>query len=393
MKAPLALLTAASALAMAGNSPASGQTRFSTIYNFSDGYPRAISRVGAVLYGAFQGKVNGSYTCGSIFSLEPVSGGSSGQWNESVLYSFGANLNACTPTIAPLPGPNGALYGLAGVLYELLPPAEPGGAWTETDLCNLTPTTGLASGPAGSFYVLDEAADLLQLSPPAAGDGPWTATDLFDFPSGPVLAPNSLIAGPDGILYGTAGMGGYARANLGAAFQLTPPTETGGSWHLKILHNFGAGGGTGGNPVALTLAPDGTLYGVTCGAGANCNPVENGNAGAGVVFQLTPPASEDGEWAYTVLANFHTNNPYSPLVLRGGNLYGTYETATGGVVFELQPPATPGNAWTIKYLHHFTNGQVPFGPIILDENGVLYGTTGTLNNFVQTGTVYRIETQ
>ena len=94
-----------------------------------------------------------------------------------------------------------------------------------------------------------------------------------------------------------------------------------------------------------------------------------------------------------MLANFHTNNPYSPLVLRGGNLYGTYETATGGVVFELQPPATPGNAWTIKYLHHFTNGQVPFGPIILDENGVLYGTTGTLNNFVQTGTVYRIETQ
>jgi hypothetical protein len=202
-----------------------------------------------------------------------------------------------------------------------------------------------------------------------------------------------LISGPSGTLYGTSELGGYAPGQYGAVFQLTPPSTAGSDWSLKIIHSFGSGMGSGGNPVALTLASDGTLYGVTCGAGVNCSFIEFGRLGEGVAFQLTPPASGDGPWSYLVLANFGQRHLDSPLVERSGNLYGTYESPSGGAVFELAKPTAPGGAWTVKYLHRFTNGQVPFGPLVMDENGVLYGTTGSLFDVVQTGTVYRVETQ
>jgi len=44
----------------------------------------------------------------------------------------------------------------------------------------------------------------------------------------------------------------------------------------------------------------------------------------------------------------------------------------------LQPPSASGGARTVKYLREFTVGQNHFGPLVMDENGVLYGTTGTL---------------
>ncbi|MGC9946972.1 MAG: choice-of-anchor tandem repeat GloVer-containing protein [Bryobacteraceae bacterium] len=396
MKAPLALLAATAAVASAGGAPAAGQPRFSTIYNFTDGFPLAISRIGGVIYGAFQKRVNSFYTCGLVFSLEPSSGVASGeQWKETVLYHFPDSGDACEPTTAPIPGPGGALYGLASALYELQPPAEPGGTWTESvDYSLSAPVSSLVYGPAGSFYALNVDGgiyfdgDLLQLTPPAAPGGSWMGTDLFDFPGGhSALALNSLVAGPDGLLYGTStfgsSIGGY-----GTAFQLSPPAS-GAGWNLKILHNFGAYAGRGaGDPIALTPASDGTLYGITYG------PNQFGGLGQSVVFQLTPPASGDGDWTYTVLFLVHDATLDSPLVLRGGNLYGTYFTPSGGVVFELQPPAASGGAWTVKYLHEFTDGQNPFGPLVMDENGVVYGTTGaTLDNNVQIGTAYRLETQ
>jgi hypothetical protein len=153
-----------------------------------------MGRINGVFYGAFQGEENGIYTCGSIFSLEPSAGDTSGeQWDETVLYNFPANGGACQPSTPPVPGPGGALYGLAGNLYELQPPSDPGGDWTETVQYALDfPAGNLVDGPAGSFYVLNDGGgagfvgDLLQMTPPAAPGGPWTGTDLFDFFKRPI---------------------------------------------------------------------------------------------------------------------------------------------------------------------------------------------------------------
>jgi hypothetical protein len=278
MKSPLVLLLVAALLAW----PAAGQTGFRTLYTFTNGVPGMLSRVNGVLYGTFVGWENSNNTCGSIFSLQPGTGDPPGrQWNETVLYNFRGNGDACTPTTALVPGPGGSLYGLSaaggadggGAFYELQPPAEPGGTWTETVPLSLSAFSGLVNGPHASFYVIDESADLLQLVPPAEAGGSSTAVDLFDFAFGHgALGPNSLIAGPDGILYGTSQFGRREYDGNGTVFQLTPPSAAGGHWAMQILHNFGTDRNAASDPIAVALASDGTLYGVTCGFGGYCGP-------------------------------------------------------------------------------------------------------------------------
>jgi len=82
MKAPSVLLPFITLLAAAFTPSAVGQSRFNTIYSFTDGYPVAMGRVNGVFYGAYQS----SGTCGSIFSLQPSAGAPpADQWNETVL--------------------------------------------------------------------------------------------------------------------------------------------------------------------------------------------------------------------------------------------------------------------------------------------------------------------
>jgi hypothetical protein len=61
----------------------------------------------------------------------------------------------------------------------------------------------------------------------------------------------------------------------------------------------------------------------------------------------------------------------------------------GGAVFELQPRSETGGDWTYTALHTFTNGQVPFGPMVMTESGTIYGTTRDLFGSPG-GTVYEI---
>jgi uncharacterized repeat protein (TIGR03803 family) len=83
------------------------------------------------------------------------------------------------------------------------------------------------------------------------------------------------------------------------------------------------------------------------------------------------------------LHNFATSDgaePWAGVISdAAGNLYGT--TAGGGIlnfgtVFKLTPKA--GGGWTEKVLHRFgqgDDGRLPFGPLIFDADGNLYGTT------------------
>ena len=103
----------------------------------------------------------------------------------------------------------------------------------------------------------------------------------------------------------------------------------------------------------------------------------------------------------TVLHNFCNTKdgcePYGGLILdSSGNLYGTTSAggSRGGIVFELTPPAPPATQWTEKKLHNFGNGDdgySPNGGLIFDGSGNLYGTTtygggsGTCNEPDSTG--------
>ena len=375
--------------------PAAGQTHFDTIYTFTNGYPVGLTASSGELYGAFQGLGSTGIGCGVVFELQPPPTGN-GAWPEAVLYSFGeATTDACDPAFTPIFGADGALYGTAvawggyglGALYQLQPPAFSGGSWTESTPYSFPafPASGPVLGPRGSIYVLNGDNELMQLAPPSAQGGNWTGTVLYNFPFGTLV--DSLIEGTGGVLYGTSEFGGLAPGQRGEVFELKPPSGPGGAWAYQTLHSFGYGNGDAGNPNSLTLASDGTIYGTTYGASIT------GGLGEGAVFELTPPASPGAGWAYTILKNFGGLHLDSPLILRNGSVYGALASATGGAVFELQPPSTAGASWTLVFLHNFTNGQVPFGQMVMDQRGVLYGATGITDGQSQSGTVYQIETQ
>jgi uncharacterized repeat protein (TIGR03803 family) len=151
----------------------------------------------------------------------------------------------------------------------------------------------------------------------------------------------------------------------GTAYELT---LSGGSWTLTPLHQFVPG--SDGNQSFGNLIFDfsGDLLGTNRYGGP-------GNAGG--VFKLTP---YNGSWDFAVLHSFSgENGPQAALAIDGpGNLYGTSVDGGkygAGVVFELAPS---GSGYVYSVLHDFTGGSDgghPYGQIVLDANGNLYGAT------------------
>ncbi|HEX8817941.1 MAG TPA: choice-of-anchor tandem repeat GloVer-containing protein [Terriglobales bacterium] len=145
----------------------------------------------------------------------------------------------------------------------------------------------------------------------------------------------------------------------------------------SVIHSFGSST-DGPDPAAtLVFASDGAAYGTT---------VTGGMYGYGTVFQLR---FSNGEWVESILYSFAGSpdgkNPYGGVVLdKSGNLYGT--TVAGGnggacsgdgcgTVYKL---SKSGSQYTEKVLYNFTGGNDGFGPgggVVFDKSGNLYGTT------------------
>jgi uncharacterized repeat protein (TIGR03803 family) len=145
-----------------------------------------------------------------------------------------------------------------------------------------------------------------------------------------------------------------------------------------VLHTF-TGGKDGSYPDSnLTADAAGNLYGTTQIGGAD---------GAGTVFELSPGPND--KWQFSVIYTFtggtDGGNPLGSLVFdAAGNAYST--TSSGGanglgVVFELTPPpqGAPAKTWTESVLYSFqggsNDGAAPFGNVVFDSAGNLYGTT------------------
>jgi len=153
-----------------------------------------------------------------------------------------------------------------------------------------------------------------------------------------------------------------------------------------ILHNF-TGGKDGKRPFAALIADgSGNLYGTTPGGGTY---------GDGTAFELM---LSGGVWQETVLYSFHGDGgrePFGSLIFDpSGNLYGT--TFAGGfydkgTVFNLTPQA--GGTWKETVLHSFNSnakdGTGSFGGLVFDTAGNLYGLTsaGGVRN---SGTVFEL---
>ena len=181
----------------------------------------------------------------------------------------------------------------------------------------------------------------------------------------------------------------------GAVFQLVPGPD--GSWTENVLYGFCAMSGCadGYQPITpLVFDASGNLYGTT---------TQGGEYADGVVFELVHGA--EGTWTEEVLYSFCAVSgcaddiPFGNLIFdSAGNLYGT--TLYGGnrncevgcgAVFEL----TPGKdgAWTEQVLHSFNynDGAEPNG-LVFDGRGDLYGTAaqGGIGGGAGNGLVFRL---
>ena len=306
---------------------------------------------GGALYGViFAG---GAYNYGGIFQLKPPPS-PGGAWTESVLYSFNGRTYGSNPHAPLVFGRNGGLYGVAaggatgyGVAFQLLPGAN-GAPWTLNVLHaftgggdGATPAGALVLGPGGVLYGMTNiggaynAGSIYQLTPPTQMGGAWTESVLYSFKMGAdgVFPLGGLVAGTNGSLYGTTTEGG--NLGSGTVFQLKPPTVPGGAWTESVLYSF-RNGTDGANPTgSMVFGVDGSLYGTT---------VWGGTQNSGTIFEIAPQPS-GGPWTETNLYSFTggsdgKNPQYGAIFAKNGALYGTTQyggNANYGTIFQLTP--------------------------------------------------------
>jgi uncharacterized repeat protein (TIGR03803 family) len=248
---------------------------------------------------------------------------------------------------------------------------------------------GLLMDSAGRIYGTEADSNspygtVFRLDPPTKNGDAWSVVVLHKFTGGTdgSYAWGSLIADSNGNLYGiTTGAIGH---KAGSVFELSPPPKGVPSWTVTPLYDF-TGGTDGGTPYGDLIRDDtGVIYGTTYEAGLN-HDCDGG--GCGVVFRLTPPPKGKTHWTETVLHEFTGGtdgaNPFGGVVMdRKGVLYGTtYQggsIADYGTVYSLTPPAQGKTAWHFKVLHIFSGGAdggYPNASLTLDASGALYGTT------------------
>ncbi len=177
----------------------------------------------------------------------------------------------------------------------------------------------------------------------------------FDHTDGSVPA-GGVISDAAGNLFGPTGQGGPSDA--GTVFEVAA-----GSGAITTLASFN---GTNGQDPNVSLIEDasGNLFGVTAGGGDASND--------GTVFEVTA-----GSHAITTLALFSGTNGADPngtlIEDASGNLFGTTELGgafSDGTVFEV---AAGSHAITTLASFNGANGFEPFGSLVEDGSGNLFG--------------------
>jgi uncharacterized repeat protein (TIGR03803 family) len=367
--------------------PAARAQTYSLLYSFQCGtdgshpYGGLVRDSAGNLYGTtFYGGTLGK---GTVFELTAAG-------TEAVLYDFTNGADGGYPNAGLVRDAEGDLYGTTaggglssqGVVFRV----APGGA--ETVLYDFT--GGLDGGYPNGGLIRDASGNLYGTTFSSGANGFGTVfklapsgleTVLYNFAGGLTDGANpqaGLARDAAGNLYGTTLNGGAL--SHGMVFKCTlRGTET-------VLHSF-AGASTDGSGPAAGLLRDsaGNLYGTT-NAG--------GSGGNGIVFKLDAAGSEtplynfeggaDGRDPSAVLDQDSQGNFYGATQFGGS---GPCEFSACGVIFGLSPVGAE------SVLHSFsgfpTDGAIPYGGLIPDGSGNLYGTTsqGGVSNC---GTVFEL---
>jgi uncharacterized repeat protein (TIGR03803 family) len=324
-------------------SPLSARAQtFTVLYSFTGGldgaspYSQVIFDSAGNLYGTTSAGGSSLWCaigCGTIFTINPAG-------DESVLYSFAGDLDGESPLYGPmLRDGAGNLYGNTinggrnggGTVFRLSPA-------NKEITVSLSGVTG-PEGPTGG------------LATDASGNG-----------------------------YGTTTNGGTACTPVGCGTVL----KIDRAGKVTVLHSFQGGATDGLTPFAGVIRDTaGNLYGTTFNGGPD---------NAGTVFKVDTTGKESLLHAFAATDGA---NLFGGLVRdNAGNLYGTTDGGGpngAGEVFELDPSGKLTVLYAFCSQAGCTDGYGPFGTIIRDGSGNLYGTTiaggDTFN-----GTVYKLDT-
>lgn len=351
-------------------------------------------------YGACSG------SCGTVFKLSPSANG----WTFTSLYTFTGGNDGAYPQAPLTIDANGNLYGTTplgggscplqstagcGTVFRISPNGS--GGWTETVLHRFTktsdgavPVVGVVFDQSGNLYGTTQFSGATHACPQGCGTiykltqngSSWTFSVVHTFNSTGGSFGGVIFFDREGNMFGTTGGGGIVNracgSGCGVVFEMTPSDST---WTETVLYKF-TGASDGWDPFPLTMDVDGNLFGTTLFGGSSpCKP-----NGCGTAFKLTPSGST---YSFKTIHNFTGSDGQIPVGIvadANDNVFGTTET-TGtanscsgacGTVFRLADGS--GGKWTETILHRFSggnDGSTPFGGVIMDSAGNLYGTTAT----------------
>jgi uncharacterized repeat protein (TIGR03803 family) len=317
--------------------------------------------------------------CGTIFSLSPSGKG----WKETVLYRFQGGSDGANPRAPLAPRPDGYFYstttgggggiqGGIGTAFRIKP-----GTWKEEVIFRFSsypkgayPQGAIAFDRKGNLYGLTPNGGLsgvaFELIPRPVGE--WKEVVLYDnvgLPYAGVIIDNL------GNLYGTTGCNGAF--NEGSVFELSHGKL---GWQFTNLYSFQDSFGCGVQPSDLTADQQGNLFGFAGDAGSGCHIY-----GCGTVFEMI---RSGGKWQEKTLYQFKDiadgwGPGYgAPGFDHAGNLYGTTQAGGKygwGTVFKLSPVNGKWRKTTFYSFPGGAGGAEPFGGLVLDQHGNIFGTT------------------
>jgi len=359
---------------------------FTVLYYFTgspDGeYPRAGLDLDSAgnLYGTTY--YGGSSSAGTVFKVD-TSG------TERVLYSFAGRPRGRFPLAGVVRDHAGNLYGTTdyggtsdnGVVFRVDPKGkeEVLHSFARRISDGSNPVAGLIMDAMGNLYGTTELGGSSIYGTVFKTTKAGKTTVLYSFTGGsdgghPLAG---LVRDKKGNLYGTTDIGGGQ--NDGTVYKLSP----GGT--LTVLHRFAGYPKDGSNPVAgLFMDAKGRVYGNTCWGGAH---------GWGTVFTVNTSGKEAVLYSFT--GGSDGGCPNGGLIMDAkGNLYGNtcYGGGTGcsggygcGTVFRLDSKG----AETVLHKFSGRDGQYPYGSLVRDAQGNLYGTASE-DDKVGFGTVWKL---